>query len=179
MPRNEDRTPAFKCLLPRRRSDVLKFFTEPRLCDLYDESLSFLEYQHSTGDEVAVRMTTRELQLCWVIQNMRRENQEIYEFNCRGLDEMESKFITPAIEKEFDRAEDDAYSDDDDDSDESDEGESVSKVKKRRGRKRLTPAMRTEVVKMTNAGKSAAEIAKVLGISLPSVMNIKKQMNAN
>jgi len=88
MPRNDDKTPRFKCLLPRRKSEVWKFFTEPRLCDLYDESLSFLEYLHSTDDEVAVRMTTRELQLCWVVQNMRRENQEIYEFNCRGLDEI-------------------------------------------------------------------------------------------
>jgi len=66
--------------------------------------------------------------------------------------------------------------DDDDDSDEPGEEESVSNVKKRRGRKEITPAMKSKVVKMSKAGKSAAEIAKAVGIPLPSVMNIKQQI---
>ncbi len=45
-----------------------------------------------------------------------------------------------------------------------------------RARKRavITDSVRAEVRKMLKAGKSGAEIAKAVGISLPSVQNIKK-----
>ncbi|MDX2187391.1 MAG: helix-turn-helix domain-containing protein [Opitutaceae bacterium] len=44
-----------------------------------------------------------------------------------------------------------------------------------RGRRaRITPEMKEQVKSMVNEGKSGAEIAKSLGISLPSVQNIKK-----
>jgi DNA-binding NarL/FixJ family response regulator len=47
---------------------------------------------------------------------------------------------------------------------------------KRRKRATITDAMRAEVKKLTEAGKTGNEIAKAVGISLPSVHNIKKQL---
>lgn len=53
--------------------------------------------------------------------------------------------------------------------------------KKARGRKRRTRAVitdetRAQVKKMVDGGKTGAEIAKALSISLPSVQNIKKAL---
>lgn len=45
---------------------------------------------------------------------------------------------------------------------------------KARGRARITDAVKAQVKDLVAAGKSGAEIAKQLGISLPSVQNIKK-----
>jgi DNA-binding CsgD family transcriptional regulator len=36
--------------------------------------------------------------------------------------------------------------------------------------------MREEVKKMVEAGKTGSEIAKAIGVSLPSVQNIKKKL---
>jgi hypothetical protein len=47
---------------------------------------------------------------------------------------------------------------------------------KRRRRAVITDATRAEVKKMAEAGKTGAVIAKALGISLPSVQNIKKAL---
>lgn len=47
---------------------------------------------------------------------------------------------------------------------------------KRRKRAVITDAMRAEVRKLAEAGKTGAEIAKVVGISLPSVQNVKKAL---
>jgi hypothetical protein len=47
---------------------------------------------------------------------------------------------------------------------------------KRRRRAVITDATRAEVKKLTEAGKTGAVIAKALGISLPSVQNIKKAL---
>ena len=47
---------------------------------------------------------------------------------------------------------------------------------RRRKRAKITDAMREEVKKMVEAGKTGSEIAKAVGISLPSVQNIKKQL---
>lgn len=44
---------------------------------------------------------------------------------------------------------------------------------KRRKRAKITDATRAEVKKLVEAGKSGGEIAKAVGISLPSVQNIK------
>ena len=46
----------------------------------------------------------------------------------------------------------------------------------RRKRATITDAMRAEVKSMVEAGKTGAEIAAALGISLPSVQNIKKAL---
>ena len=46
--------------------------------------------------------------------------------------------------------------------------------KKRRKRAVITDAMKAEVKKLVEAKKTGAEIAKAVGISLPSVQNIKK-----
>jgi hypothetical protein len=46
----------------------------------------------------------------------------------------------------------------------------------RRKRAVITDATRGEVKKLTDAGKTGAEIAKTVGISLPSVQNIKKAL---
>ena len=43
-----------------------------------------------------------------------------------------------------------------------------------RTRVTITDEMRAEVKKLATAGKTGAEIAKTVGISLPSVQNIKK-----
>ena len=47
---------------------------------------------------------------------------------------------------------------------------------KKRTRAVITDATRAEVKKLVEAEKSGAEIAKALGISLPSVQNIKKSL---
>ena len=48
--------------------------------------------------------------------------------------------------------------------------------KKTRTRAKITDATRADVKKMVKAKKTGAEIAKALGISLPSVQNIKKAL---
>jgi DNA-binding NarL/FixJ family response regulator len=48
--------------------------------------------------------------------------------------------------------------------------------RKRRSRAVITDETRGQVKKMVNDGKTGAEIAKSLGISLPSVQNIKKAL---
>jgi len=48
--------------------------------------------------------------------------------------------------------------------------------KKTRTRAKITDETRAEVKKMVEAKKTGAEIAKALGISLPSVQNIKKAL---
>lgn len=47
---------------------------------------------------------------------------------------------------------------------------------KRRKRAKITDATRAEVKKLVEGGKTGGEIAKSLGISLPSVQNIKKAL---
>ena len=47
---------------------------------------------------------------------------------------------------------------------------------RRRKRAKITDAMREEVKKMVEAGKTGSEIAKAIGVSLPSVQNIKKKL---
>jgi hypothetical protein len=51
----------------------------------------------------------------------------------------------------------------------------VTKVKRRK-RSVITDDTRTSVKKMVEAGKTGSQIAKSLGISLPSVQNIKKAL---
>ncbi len=46
----------------------------------------------------------------------------------------------------------------------------------RRARAVITDAMRAEVKKLTEAGKTGSEIVAAVGISLPSVQNIKKAL---
>jgi len=46
----------------------------------------------------------------------------------------------------------------------------------RRARAVITDAMRAEVKKLTEAGKTGSEIVEAVGISLPSVQNIKKAL---
>lgn len=48
--------------------------------------------------------------------------------------------------------------------------------KRRRTRAVITDATRAEVKKLVQAEKTGAEIAKALGISVPSVQNIKKAL---
>ncbi len=48
--------------------------------------------------------------------------------------------------------------------------------KKRRTRAVITDAMRAQVKKLVEAGKTGGEIAKAVGVSLPSVHNIKKAL---
>lgn len=48
--------------------------------------------------------------------------------------------------------------------------------KKRRKRSVITEATRAEVKKLSEAGKTGGEIAKAVGISVPSVQNIKKAL---
>lgn len=50
----------------------------------------------------------------------------------------------------------------------------ASKGKKGK-RARITPEVKAEVKSMVAAGKTGADIAKSLGISIPSVQNIKKE----
>jgi hypothetical protein len=47
---------------------------------------------------------------------------------------------------------------------------------KRRKRAVITEATRTEVKKLVESGKTGSQISKSLGISLPSVQNIKKAL---
>jgi hypothetical protein len=49
-------------------------------------------------------------------------------------------------------------------------------AKKRRKRSVITDATRAAVKKLAEAGKTGEEIAKEVGISLPSVQNIKKAL---
>jgi len=49
----------------------------------------------------------------------------------------------------------------------------VDKVKRRK-RAVITDQTRAEVKKLVESGKTGSQIAKTLGISLPSVQNIKK-----
>ena len=51
-----------------------------------------------------------------------------------------------------------------------------TKKKKTRTRAKITDETRAEVKKLVEAKKTGAEIAKALGISLPSVQNIKKAL---
>ena len=51
----------------------------------------------------------------------------------------------------------------------------VDKVKRRK-RAVITDETRAGVKKLVEAGKTGSQIAKILGISLPSVQNIKKAM---
>jgi len=46
---------------------------------------------------------------------------------------------------------------------------------KRAKRARLTPELKDEVKSLVHAGKTGAQIARQLGISVPSVQNIKKE----
>jgi len=50
----------------------------------------------------------------------------------------------------------------------------VAETPKTRKRAKITAAIRARVKKLVQAGKSASKIAKAVGISLPSVQNIKK-----
>ncbi len=52
----------------------------------------------------------------------------------------------------------------------------AGKAQKKRRRAKITDATRAEVKKLVAAEKTGAEIAKTLGISLPSVQNIKKAL---
>ena len=49
-------------------------------------------------------------------------------------------------------------------------------AKQRRKRAVITDATRATVKKLTEAGKTGAQISKAVGISLPSVQNIKKAL---
>lgn len=55
-------------------------------------------------------------------------------------------------------------------------GRSAAGGKKRRTRAVITDATRAEVKKLVEAGKTGGQIAKAVGISLPSVQNIKKAL---
>lgn len=48
--------------------------------------------------------------------------------------------------------------------------------RKRRRRAKITDETRAQLKKMVESGKTGGEIAKALGISLPSVQNIKKAL---
>ena len=52
---------------------------------------------------------------------------------------------------------------------------SADKGRKRSKRARITPEVKDKVKSMVNAGKTGAQIANELGISVPSVQNIKKE----
>jgi DNA invertase Pin-like site-specific DNA recombinase len=54
--------------------------------------------------------------------------------------------------------------------------EASAKAKRRKKRAVITDATRDEVKKLIGAGKSGSEIAKAVGISVPSVQNIKKAL---
>lgn len=55
-------------------------------------------------------------------------------------------------------------------------GRAAGPGKKRRRRAVITDEMRAQVKKLSEAGKTGAEIAKAVGISLPSVQNVKKAL---
>ncbi|HWZ93928.1 MAG TPA: helix-turn-helix domain-containing protein [Opitutaceae bacterium] len=48
--------------------------------------------------------------------------------------------------------------------------------KKKRKRAKITPEMKQKLKSLVDAGKTGTVIAKSLGISLPSVQNIKKEL---
>ena len=50
----------------------------------------------------------------------------------------------------------------------------IADRKKRAKRAVITPEMKAKVAELAKAGKTGTEIAKAVGISLPSVQNIKK-----
>ncbi|HSY53246.1 MAG TPA: helix-turn-helix domain-containing protein [Opitutaceae bacterium] len=52
----------------------------------------------------------------------------------------------------------------------------VSAGKKKRRRAKITPEMKQKLKGLVDAGKTGTVIAKTLGISLPSVQNIKKEL---
>lgn len=54
--------------------------------------------------------------------------------------------------------------------------EKASKPGKKGKRARITPEIKDQVKALVKAEKTGAEIAKELGISLPSVQNIKKEL---
>ena len=54
--------------------------------------------------------------------------------------------------------------------------EKPAKVKGKRKRAKITPEIKEQVKAAVEAGKTGAEIAKEIGISLPSVQNIKKEL---
>ncbi len=51
----------------------------------------------------------------------------------------------------------------------------AAKAKRKGKRARITPEIKEQVKSLVSAGKTGAAIAKELGISLPSVQNIKKE----
>lgn len=55
-------------------------------------------------------------------------------------------------------------------------GAKAKVARKSRKRAKITDATRAEVKKLVEAGKSSSQIAKAVGISLPSVANIKKAL---
>jgi hypothetical protein len=55
-------------------------------------------------------------------------------------------------------------------------GTKAKSGKKRRRRSVITDATRASVKKLVEAGKTGSQVAKALGISLPSVQNIKKAL---
>jgi hypothetical protein len=55
-------------------------------------------------------------------------------------------------------------------------GRKAAGAKPRRKRAVITDATRAAVKKLTEAGKTGAQISKAVGISLPSVQNIKKAL---
>ncbi len=55
-------------------------------------------------------------------------------------------------------------------------GRPAAATGRRRKRAVITPEVKAKVKSLTEAGKTGAEIAKVTGISLPSVQNIKKEL---
>lgn len=54
--------------------------------------------------------------------------------------------------------------------------DSRAKVSGRKPRAKITPEMKNRVKEMAKQGKTGNEIAKAVGISLPSVQNIKKAL---
>ena len=57
-----------------------------------------------------------------------------------------------------------------------DAAKAPAKGRKRRTRAVVTDATRAEVKKLVEAGKTGGEIAKIVGVSLPTVQNIKKAL---
>lgn len=55
-------------------------------------------------------------------------------------------------------------------------GATKAKAAKRRKRAKITDAIRAKVKRLVKSGKTGAHIAKAVGISLPSVQNIKKAL---
>ena len=55
-------------------------------------------------------------------------------------------------------------------------GKATGAAPAKRKRAKITPAIKAKVKTAVNAGSSGAAIAKSLGISLPSVHNIKKEL---